>query len=31
LVIARGEGHMPFFESRDRYISLLKDFFDKAG
>jgi len=31
LVIARGEGHMPFFESRDRYISLLKDFFDKAS
>jgi proline-specific peptidase len=30
LVIARGEGHMPFFEGRDRYISLLKDFFDKA-
>jgi proline-specific peptidase len=28
LVIARGEGHMPFFEARDKYISLLRSFFD---
>ncbi|MCI4325675.1 MAG: proline iminopeptidase-family hydrolase [Thermoplasmata archaeon] len=31
LVVARGVGHQPFFETRDRYISLLKEFFDKAN
>ncbi|MCI4372703.1 MAG: proline iminopeptidase-family hydrolase [Thermoplasmata archaeon] len=31
LVIARGEGHQPFFESRDRYISLLENFFNQAS
>ncbi|MGB6501059.1 MAG: proline iminopeptidase-family hydrolase [Thermoplasmata archaeon] len=31
LEVARGVGHQPFFEIRDRYISLLKDFFEKAN
>ncbi len=31
LVVLRGVGHQPFFEIRDRYISLVKDFFDKAN
>jgi proline iminopeptidase len=30
LVVARGEGHLPFFENRDRYISLLRGFFEQA-
>ena len=30
LVVARGEGHLPFFESRDRYVTLLRTFFDRA-
>lgn len=31
LVIARGQGHLPFFEDRDRFTSLLKRFFERAG
>lgn len=31
LVIARGQGHLPFFEDRDRYISLVRRFLDRAG
>lgn len=31
LVVARGQGHLPFFEDRDRYISLLRGFLDRAG
>jgi proline iminopeptidase len=31
LVIARGQGHIPFYEDRDRYISLLRTFFSRAG
>ena len=31
LVIARGQGHVPFFEDRDRYISLLRTFFSRVG
>ena len=31
LEIRRGEGHLPFFESRDAYVSLLREFFDRHG
>jgi proline-specific peptidase len=31
LVVARGEGHLPFFESRDRFVSLLRHFLDRTG
>jgi proline iminopeptidase len=31
LVIARGQGHLSFFEDRDRYISLLRGFLNRAG
>lgn len=31
LVVAREQGHLPFFEDRDRYISLLRGFLDRAG
>lgn len=31
LVIARGQGHLPFYEDRDGYISLLRAFFSRAG
>lgn len=31
LVVARGQGHLPFFEDRDRYISLLRKFLDRAS
>lgn len=31
LMVARGVGHQAFFEIRDRYVSLLKDFFDKVN
>jgi proline-specific peptidase len=31
LVVARGQGHTPFFEDRDRYISLLRNFLGRAG
>lgn len=31
LWVARGEGHLPFFENRDRYVTLLRGFFDHAG
>jgi proline-specific peptidase len=30
LVVARGEGHLPFFENRDSYVSLLRSFFDQV-
>ena len=30
LVVARGQGHLPFFEDRDRYISLVRGFLDRA-
>jgi proline iminopeptidase len=31
LVIARGQGHLPFYEDRDRYTTLLRRFLDRAG
>ena len=31
LVIAKGKGHLLFFEDRDRYISLLRKFFSQGG
>lgn len=31
LVVARGKGHLMFFEDRDRYISLVRGFLDQAG
>jgi proline-specific peptidase len=31
LVVAHGEGHLPFFEGRDHYVSLLRDFFDRVS
>jgi proline-specific peptidase len=31
LFIARGRGHLLFFEDRDRYISLLRTFFSRAA
>jgi pimeloyl-ACP methyl ester carboxylesterase len=31
LVVLRGKGHLPFFEDRDRYISLVRGFLDRAG
>ena len=31
LVLARGEGHLPFFESRDQYVTVLRRFFDQSG
>ena len=30
LVVQRGQGHMPFFEQRDRYVSLLRGFLDRV-
>jgi proline iminopeptidase len=30
LVVIGGAGHQPFFEQRDRYISLLRDFLDRV-
>jgi proline iminopeptidase len=30
LVVVRGQGHQPFYENRDRYISLLRNFLDHA-
>jgi proline-specific peptidase len=30
LVVVRGQGHQPFFEDRDRFISRLRDFLDRA-
>lgn len=30
LVIAKGQGHLPFFEDRDGYISLLRSFLNQA-
>ena len=29
--LARGEGHLPMFEARDRYISQLRGFLDAVG
>jgi proline iminopeptidase len=31
LVVGRGEGHLPFFEHRDRFISLVRGFLDQVG
>jgi proline-specific peptidase len=31
LAVLRGEGHLSFFERRDHYVSLLRDFFDKTN
>lgn len=31
LVVARAQGHLPFYEDRDRYISLVRHFLDRAG
>jgi len=31
LVIAKGKGHLLFFEDRDRYITLLRTFLSQAG
>ena len=31
LVVAKRQGHLPFFEDRDRYISLLRGFLNHAG
>lgn len=31
LIVGRGEGHLPFFENRDQYISLLRNFLDGAS
>jgi proline-specific peptidase len=31
LVVARGQGHLSFFEDRDWYISLLRKFLNRAG
>jgi pimeloyl-ACP methyl ester carboxylesterase len=31
LVIAPGEGHMPMFENRDRFTSVLREFFDSVA
>jgi hypothetical protein len=30
LVVARGQGHLPFYEDRDRYISLVRGFLDQG-
>jgi proline iminopeptidase len=31
LVVVRGKGHQPFYEDRDRYISLVRGFLDHVG
>jgi proline iminopeptidase len=31
LVVARGEGHMPMFENRDRFTSVLRGFLDSVS
>lgn len=31
LVVVRGRGHLPFYEDRDRYISLVRGFLDRVG
>lgn len=31
LIIGRGEGHLPFLEHRDRYISTVRGFLDAVG